>query len=70
MPLPVTRPIQNNVTTMTPATLDRSGPSAPDLALPPSNGVAMPYGQGTLHTVKDPAQVVPTPSKVVPAQVS
>jgi hypothetical protein len=62
MPMPMTRPIQHNATITNPPTMQKGGTPAP-LALPPSKGVALPYGQPTVHTVKDPAHVVPMPTR-------
>lgn len=70
MPMPVTRPFNSNQTEDKSAALHRPS-GAPTVTLPPSNGMALPYGQGVVHTVKNPAHTVPTPSKVpTPARVS
>jgi hypothetical protein len=61
MPMPVTRPMRHNVTTASQQALPRSG--SPSVRLPPSQGVQLPYGQGVLHTVKDPGHVVPMPKR-------
>lgn len=66
MAMPMTRPIQPSLVSIPPnGQLARS--PAPTMALPPSNGVRMPYNQGVVHTVKNPSQVVASP---VPARVS
>jgi hypothetical protein len=68
MPMPFTRPIVVTQTAHTPGTYPRRPGAA--LALPPSNGVKLPRGGPVVHTVKNPAHVVPTTPHVQPAQVS
>lgn len=69
MPMPFTRPVTHKGTVHTPAALHRPAAS-PDLALPPSNGTALPRGAGVLHTVKNPAHQVPMTPRVTPAAVT
>ena len=57
MPVPMTRPIQHKIIAQVTPTLPRG--STPGLNLPPSNGVSVPGGTGQIHTVADPANVVP-----------
>lgn len=61
MAMPLTRPITRNATQFTQGALPRPA-EATSLALPPSNGTRLPRGQGTLHTVKNPAHKVPAPT--------
>ena len=70
MPMPMTRPINHTGVLQPRDALARGG--TPTVNLPPSNGQTLPYGQGVVHTVKDPTHVVPTRTarNVAPAAVT
>lgn len=69
MAMPFTRPLRKSVTSHAPGTIARG--ATPTVTLPPSQGVRLPYGQGIVHTVKNPKHRVTAPaSRPVPAQVS
>jgi hypothetical protein len=70
MPMPFTRPIKRYIATPTVGTYPKGGTAGAGLALPPSHGTALPYGAGTLHTVKNPAHQIPTTPRVAPAGVT
>lgn len=69
MPMPFTRPIVNRAATAERGQLVRG--TQPAFTMPYSNPVPLPFGGGTLHTVKNENKVVPAgPFRVSRAQVT